>query len=63
MYIKLAQQLPEYGHESFQALVCTCTCMYTYVRMYIHHCVHVRMCKHAPEKLSSFHYCLDGSAV
>ena len=22
MYIKLAQQLPEYGHEIYQALVC-----------------------------------------
>ena len=43
MYIKLAQQLPEYGHESFQALVCTCTCMYTYVRtfttVYMYACV------------------------
>ena len=24
MYIKLAQQLPEYGHEIYQALVRTC---------------------------------------
>ena len=47
MYIKLAQQLPEYGHEAFQTLVgivCVCVCVSICVCLCVCVCVSVSVC-------------------
>ena len=55
MYLKSAMQLPEYGHQGFEAqvlcvcvsvCVCLCVCVCVCVVAWVHVCVCVFVCVH-----------------
>ena len=45
MYLKSAMQLPEYGHQGFEAQVlCVCVCVCVCVCSHVYMCVLVSVC-------------------